>query len=110
MKLLFDQNLSHGLVERLADLFPSSTQTRLIGLERAPDKAIWDLVVRDGYAIVSRDGDFAEMAALDGPPPLVIWLRGGNSTTSAVEAVLRRHHAAIVAAADEGELACLEVA
>lgn len=42
MRLLFDHNLSHKLLRRLADLFPDSTQTRLIGLAEAPDSAVWD--------------------------------------------------------------------
>ena len=109
VKLLFDQNLSHRLVDRLADLFPGSTQARLVGLDRATDEALWDHAVQGGYAMVSRDVDLAEMAALHGPPPLVIWLRGGNSATVEVETVLRRHHAGIVAAATGGDVACIEV-
>ncbi len=34
MKLLFDHNISHKLVARLADIFPDSTQTRLINFGR----------------------------------------------------------------------------
>ena len=109
MKLLFDQNLSHRLVGRLADLFPGSTQARLVGLDRASDVELWDHAARNGHAIVSRDVDLAEMAALRGPPPLVIWLRGGNSSTAAVETALRRHHREIVAAATGGRVACVEV-
>ena len=109
MKLLFDQNLSYRLVDRLADLFPGSTQARLVGLDRATDAALWDHAARGGYAVVSRDVDLAEMAALRGPPPLVIWLRGGNSATAAVEAVLRRHHREIAAVAAGGRVACVEI-
>lgn len=109
MKLLLDQNLSHRLVDCLGDLFPGSTQARLVGLDRAPDAELWDFAGREGYAIVSRDVDLAEMAALRGRPPLVIRLRGGNSSTAAVEEVLRARHAEIVAAAEEGQVACVEV-
>ena len=35
MKLLFDHNLSHKLVLRLADIFPDSTQTQLLDLSTA---------------------------------------------------------------------------
>ena len=37
MKLLFDHNLSHKLVRRLEDLFPESSQTRLLNLGRTND-------------------------------------------------------------------------
>lgn len=33
MRLLFDQNLSFRLSERLGDLYPGSSQVRLLGLE-----------------------------------------------------------------------------
>lgn len=109
MKLLLDQNLSHRLVERLADLFRGSTRARLVGLDRATGAELWEYAAREGYAIVSRDVDLAEMAARRGAPPLVIWLRGGNSATSAVEAVLRARRADIIAAAENGQTACVEV-
>ncbi|HET6382849.1 MAG TPA: DUF5615 family PIN-like protein [Armatimonadota bacterium] len=38
MKLVFDQNLSFNLCPRLADLFPDSSQVRLVGLDRADDR------------------------------------------------------------------------
>jgi len=41
VKLLLDHNLSHKLVSRLADLYPNSTQTRLLGFARAGDPEIW---------------------------------------------------------------------
>lgn len=49
------------------------------------------------------------MAALQGPPPLVIWPRGGDSSTVAVETAPRRHHREIVAAATGRRVACVEV-
>ena len=39
MKLLFDQNLSFKLCQALADLFPGSSQVRLLGLAEADDIA-----------------------------------------------------------------------
>lgn len=108
MKLLFDQNLSHRLPDRLADLFPGSTQVRLIGLDRARDAAVWEHAHREGYAIATRDVDLAEMATLHGAPPLVVWLRGGNSSTAAVEAALRTRYGDILAA-ERDRAACVEV-
>jgi predicted nuclease of predicted toxin-antitoxin system len=65
--------------------------------------------------LVSRDVDFAEMAALLGPPPKVIWLRSGNQSTASVGETLRHHAEAIglfekdVGAFDEERAACLEI-
>lgn len=108
MKLLFDQNLSFKLCRELADLFPGSSQVRLLGLERADDRTIWDYAKANRFALVSLDADFAEMAALLGPPPKVVWLRRGNQPTGAIEALLRNHAAALARFADD-DSACLEI-
>ena len=102
MKLLFDQNLSHRLPGRLPDLYLGSAQVRLLGLDRASDAAIWEHAKEEGYAVVTRDVDLAEIATLRGAPPLVVWLRGGNSSAAAVEAALRTAHEGILDAAEDG--------
>lgn len=109
MRLLFDQNLSFKLCAKLADLFPGSDQARLVGLDRADDRTLWDHAARGGFALVTQDADFAEMAALYGPPPKVVWLRGGNRPTVAVAETLRRSHGLIRDFASEPEAACLEL-
>jgi predicted nuclease of predicted toxin-antitoxin system len=58
--------------------------------------------------LVSLDADFAELAALRGPLPKVIWLRCGNQPTSIVEALLRSHGEAI-AGFEHDAAACLEI-
>lgn len=108
MKLLFDQNLSFKLVGQLVDLFPGSSQVRLLGLETADDRAIWKQAQVEAFALVSLDADFAEMAALYGPPPKVIWLRCGNQPTSVIGSILR-NHAALIAAFEHDDAACLEI-
>ncbi len=91
MKLLLDHNLSHKLVARLADLYPGSTQTRLLGFARAADPEIWFHARTHGLVIVSKDNDFAELAILRGAPPKVVWLRLGNCSSAAVERLLRQN-------------------
>ena len=108
MKLLFDQNLSFKLCAQLADLFPGSNQVRLAGLAEADDRAIWQYASANGYALVSLDADFADMAALFGSPPKVIWLRRGNQPT-AVIARLLRDHADAISAFEHDAAACLEI-
>ena len=109
MKLLFDQNLSFKLCHRLDDLFPNSSQVRLIGLAQADDRAIWEHAKTNGFVVVSQDSDFAEMAALLGPPPKVIWLRSGNQPTGTIERMLRNRADAITAFGQETDAACLEL-
>lgn len=71
MKLLFDQNLSPKLVERLIDLFPGSSHVQMKGLDSADD------------------------ALMRGTPPRVIWLLLGNCTTAQIEDVFRTRFAEI---------------
>lgn len=109
MKLLFDQNLSFKLCQRLADLFPGSSQVRLLGLEQADDRAIWQHAKANDFTLVSQDSDFADMATLFGPPPKVIWLRCGNQPTAVIEKLLRDHAVAIAAFEPDNTAACLEI-
>lgn len=108
MKLLFDENLSFKLCRRLVDLFPDSNQVRLAGLAKADDAVVWRYAGLHGFALVSLDADFAERAALNGPPPKVIWLRCGNRPTEVIEKLLRDRMAAIVAF-EQDAAACLEI-
>lgn len=109
MKLLFDQNLSFKLSERLGDLFPGSIQVRLAGLDTADDMAIWNFAKSGAFTIVTQDSDFADMASLYGPPPKVIWLRCGNQTTEFIEKLLRNHARAAHAFEPDTEVACWEL-
>jgi predicted nuclease of predicted toxin-antitoxin system len=112
MKLLFDQNLSFRLCQNTADLFPESNHVRLLELSEAGDRVLWDYAKANGFTIVSQDADFAEMAALLGSPPKVIWLRAGNQSTAAIStfsALMRRHADLIVAFGNDHATACLEI-
>lgn len=108
MKLLFDQNLSVKLCRLLSDLFPDSSHVRLAGLAEADDRTVWRHASANGFVLVTLDADFAEMAALAGPPPKIIWLRCGNQPTEIVGALLR-NHAEIIAIFEQDASACLEI-
>jgi predicted nuclease of predicted toxin-antitoxin system len=109
MKLLFDQNLSDKLCDRLADLFPNSSQVRRAGLDAAHDRAVWEFAKANAFAIVSLDSDFADMAALYGPPPKVIWLRCGNQTSESIEKLFRDHAEAAITFEQDAGAACWEL-
>ena len=97
MKLLFDHNLSHKLVRRLADIFPDSTQTKLLGFDKDDDSVIWQHAKDNGFVIVTLDKDFSDLAIQRGVPPKIIWLRCGNSTVGEVERLLRANLADVSA-------------
>lgn len=109
MQLLLDENLSRRIVPFIQELYPSSTQVVLIGLEQASDREIRSFAKDNGYVIVTRDSDFYEMSLLYGQPPKVIWLKSGNTGKAAVIKLLLDHSQWI-----EGELilqdkACIEL-
>ena len=95
MKLLFDQNLSPRLVNRLAELYPDSTHVYGVGLDMAPDPVIWEYARDNGFIIVTRDADFSDLNVMLGYPPKVIWIRRGNCTTVEIESMLRSNYGAV---------------
>ena len=95
MKLLFDQNLSPRLVQRLTDLYPSSDHVYNIELDQASDRVLWNYAREQGFILVTQDADFNEMGELLGFPPKVIWIRRGNCSTGEIESILRQSHEAI---------------
>ena len=109
VKLLLDHNLSHKLTARLGDVFPGSTQTRLLGFGRTVDSEIWFYARTHGFILVSKDNDFAELAVLRGVPPKVIWLRIGNCSSAAVENLLRTNLTVIEDFAADPEGVVLEL-
>jgi predicted nuclease of predicted toxin-antitoxin system len=109
VKLLFDQNLSYRLCRALAGLFPESEQVTRARLDQANDLAIWEYARRGGLTIVTHDADFAEIAALRGPPPKVVWLRCGNQPTTTVEHLLRKNAEIIRSFGADASATCLEL-
>ena len=108
MKLLFDENLSPHLVERLADVYPESKHVSGVELGAAQDSAVWEYAKRHGFAaIVSKDSDFAERSVLESGPPKVIWIRLGNCTTADIEGQLRSAHEVVRAFLEKDEETCL---
>jgi len=95
MKLLFDQNLSPRLVERLSDIYPDSAHLDPLGLGQEDDRTVWKYAKQHNYLIVTKDSDFSELAVLLGFPPKVIWIRRGNCSTQTIEHILREHYGAI---------------
>jgi predicted nuclease of predicted toxin-antitoxin system len=109
MKLLFDQNLSFKLCQALADPFPGSSQVRLLGLAEADDTVVWQHAKANAFLLVTQDSDFADMAALYGQPPKIIWLRCGNQPTPVIEKLIRNHAQAIAAFEQDPTATCLEI-
>ena len=88
MKLLLDENLSRRIVPFLQQNYPDSSQVVLLGLQAATDAEIWEFAKTQGYVVVSRDADFADLSLLKGAPPKLIRLRTPNLSRAATLSLL----------------------
>jgi predicted nuclease of predicted toxin-antitoxin system len=67
-RLLFDENLSPHLPQRLASAFPASQHVRDLQLRGASDLDIWSRAAAAGFVLVSKDDDFRQLSFLRGAP------------------------------------------
>ncbi|MCY2936058.1 MAG: DUF5615 family PIN-like protein [Planctomycetota bacterium] len=109
MKFLFDENLSYKLLKKLNDIFPEILQVRQLKLNQYDDRQIWEYAKSHSYVIVTQDVDFANLVALYGPPPKVIWIRCRNQSNQYLERLIRMHYEDIVGFEHDPELDCLEL-
>ena len=112
MKLLFDQNISFRVVDKISQVFPDAKQVRELGLENAFDIKIWEYAKNNEYTIVTFDADFYDLASLQGHPPKIIWLRFGNTTTSFIAKIFIEKQNLIeefINGPDYNNIACLEI-
>ena len=109
MKLLFDQNISFRLINKIQDLFPEAKQVTQVGLEDSSDSKIWEYAQKYNYIIVTFDADFFDISVLKGYPPKIVWIRTGNLTTSNLEKLLRQNASIIGDFEKTEDIGCLEI-
>ena len=97
MKLLFDENLSHRLLQSAVPPWPDSRHVRDVGLAAAEDSAIWNYAIVHDFIIISKDTDFRHLSACYGHPPKVIWIKAGNCSTKRINEIILRNLVAILA-------------
>ena len=98
MKLLVDQNLPPVLADWLRARGHDAIHAKDIGLADKNDALIAEAAIDGGYAIISKDADFAH----DGPPQAV-WVRLGNTTNTRLLSAFAEHWAEIETALKRGE-------
>jgi hypothetical protein len=112
MKLLFDQNISFRVKDKLVDIFPEARHVKDFNLQFATDYQIREFARTNGYDVVTFDADFYDLATLFGTPPKIIWLRIGNTSTKNLVEILQNQSLSIRRFLEEEELrelVCLEV-
>lgn len=110
MRLLFDEQLSPRLVDLLNDVFPGAAHVHELGLGNTDDRRVFHHARDHGYTIVTKDGDFADLAVTLGSPPQVVWLRLGNCATTAVASLLRSQVATLAEFARDAGTSVLALA
>ena len=105
--LLFDQNISPRLLDRLADIYPESVHVSTLGLGKATDSEIWQYAHDHDYMIVTKDADFSELGIVKGFPPKIIWIRRGNCSTQEIELILRENYDSITSLSNDEETGIL---
>jgi predicted nuclease of predicted toxin-antitoxin system len=102
VRLLIDENLPASLKRHLADLFPGSIHVSDISLTSSSDCSIWEYAKAFGFAILTKDNDFAARSRSEGGPPVVIQIRAGNSSAAKLVSLLRENGAQIMTAVQFG--------
>jgi predicted nuclease of predicted toxin-antitoxin system len=89
LKLLFDENLSDQLVDRLSDVYSGSQHVRQLGMKSSPDRIVLGYAGLMDMVLVTKDGDFDDLALLNEDSARVLRLDLGNCTTDEIEQALR---------------------
>ncbi len=93
--------------KRLSDIYPNSDHLDLLGLGTAEDTLVWEHAKDNGFVVVTKDADFADLSVLRGFPPKVVWIRRGNCSTTDIENLLRDHNSEIEDLAADSTLGIL---
>jgi len=112
MKLLFDQNISFRITQKLENYFPGCRHLSDCKLSDCEDLEIWKFAKDNGFAIVTFDADFYDISIINGHPPKIIWIRTGNLSTREIAQLMIDNQLSIsefmVGIEFEG-IACLEL-
>ncbi|MFY7665761.1 DUF5615 family PIN-like protein [Flavobacterium sp.] len=109
MKLLFNQNISHRILNLLSENFSGSTCVKNEKLIDSSDKTIWEFAKESDYTIVTQDSDFNDFNSLYGFPPKVIWIRTGNLRTDQLANILESNYNEIINFRDNPNYGCFEI-
>jgi predicted nuclease of predicted toxin-antitoxin system len=113
MRLLFDQNISFRLVNKLIDQFSDCKHVSQLGLSDFEDQEIWTFALKQNYIIVTFDSDYFDISMINGCPPKIIWIRTGNLTTNEIAKLLIDNRTTIsdfINNPEKNDIACLEIA
>jgi predicted nuclease of predicted toxin-antitoxin system len=82
VKFLVDNQLPRALATLLEDLGHHAVHVLDVELGRVDDLTIWAYAAQNGYTLISKDADFADLALLAQTEARLIWVRIGNCRKS----------------------------
>ncbi len=103
LRFVVDAQLPPALARHLLDEGYKAEHVNRIGLGAAKDSDVWAYARTHQAVLVTKDGDFADMARRASKGPAVIWLRTGNVTNNALWANFSRALPEILEALNAGE-------
>jgi predicted nuclease of predicted toxin-antitoxin system len=103
MRFLIDAQLPVRLARRLADLGHDAVHVADLGLVSATDQQIWNVAVKRGAVLVTKDQDFAIGRTAASTGPTVLWVRLGNSDNAALLRRIEQALNSISAAVERGD-------
>jgi predicted nuclease of predicted toxin-antitoxin system len=89
VKILLDANISWKLVNSLKPIFGDCAHVDFIEFNvPTEDIDIWNYAQDNGYIIITKDNDFADLLELNGYPPKVVLIKTGNNSSHALMELL----------------------
>ena len=84
-----DAHLSPALAPWLRATFGvEAAPVRELGLRDAEDPVIVAAARAAGAVLMTKDRDFVDLVARQGPPPRIVWLTCGHTTNAALRGIL----------------------
>lgn len=103
MRFLIDAQLPPALARMLEDHGHVAEHVHDVGLGRAPDHMVWAHAIACEAVVVTKDDDFARLAALTPDAPRIVWIRVGNTSRRALLEWFEPLLEQLVATIDAGE-------
>lgn len=109
MRLLFDQNISYRVVNKLKSKFPDCLHVNQTGLKNPDDREIWQYAKQKDFVIVSHDKDFDDLILINGFPPKIVKLKTGNLSNEETIKIILENESALNEFISNPEIGLLEI-
>ncbi len=103
MRFLVDNQLPLQLARHLVERRHEASHVTEVGLDEAPDQAVWSWAGQRSFVVISKDEDFLFLANRPNDAGRLVWVRLGNCRKATLLAAFDQTLTTIVAAFDAGQ-------